>query len=212
MLEVSGRPVVEHVMRHYQRFGHRDFILSVGFKKEVICDYFASYEDGCAVRCVDTGIESDTGERIALLKPLLGETFFATYADGLGDVDVTALLEFHRSHGAAATVTMVPLRSQYGTLSVDPDGRVVAFNEKPIIWDVWINGGFFVFEPKALEMWQGRNLEREVLPALASRGELFAYRHAGAWKSMDTFKDQQEMNQWWPTVEQRMLESLQLAG
>jgi glucose-1-phosphate cytidylyltransferase len=119
----------------------------------------------------------------------VGETFFATYADGLGDVDLTALLSFHHAHPGAATLTTVPLPSQYGTIEQGEDGKVLRFREKPVLPDHWINGGFFVFDRRAFENWQGNDLEREVLPALGAAGELYAYRHRGFWKSMDTYKD-----------------------
>ena len=117
----------------------------------------------------------------------------ATYGDGLGNVDLGALLDFHKQKAGLATVTTVPLRSQYGTVHFDDQGRVHRFVEKPIINDCWINAGFFVFEADVFSAWQGQNLEVEVLPNLAKQGALFAFQHSGFWKSMDTSKDQQEM-------------------
>ena len=123
----------------------------------------------------------------------VGQQFFATYGDGLGNVDLGALLEFHNKSGGVATVTAVPLRSQYGTLHFDDAGIVDRFTEKPVIRDSWINAGFFVFDRKAAAHWEGHSLESEVLPGLAAGGELYTYLHHGFWKSMDTSKDQQEM-------------------
>ncbi|MCX6620119.1 MAG: sugar phosphate nucleotidyltransferase, partial [Acidobacteria bacterium] len=145
------------------------------------------------VRIVDTGAESDTGERIRRCQDYVGDTFFATYGDGLGNVDLHALLSFHRQSKGLATVTSVPLRSQYGTVVFDSEGRVQTFREKPVIRDYWINAGFFVFQKRAFDMWRGQNLETNVLPELAARGVLFTYLHEGFWKSMDTSKDQQEL-------------------
>jgi glucose-1-phosphate cytidylyltransferase len=124
----------------------------------------------------------------------LDETFFVTYSDGLGDVDLNELLEFHRGHRGAATLTTVPLPSQYGTIDFRTDGRIESFKEKPTLRDHWINAGFFVFDERAFDLWEGEDLEREVLPALGTREELFAFKHRGFWKSMDTYKDALELS------------------
>jgi glucose-1-phosphate cytidylyltransferase len=126
---------------------------------------------------------------------LVGDEFFLTYADGLGNVDLSQLLDFHRSHTGAATLTTVPLPSQYGTIDLDGDGRVREFREKPRLPDHIINAGFFVLDSRVMEHWPepGEDLEREVLPALGARDELFAFRHLGFWKSMDTYKDAVEL-------------------
>jgi glucose-1-phosphate cytidylyltransferase len=124
----------------------------------------------------------------------LGGTFFATYGDGLGSVDLRQLLEFHRSHGGAVTVTTVPLPSPYGTLEWDETGRVTRFVEKPSLPDHWINAGFFVMEERVIESFRGDDLERDVLPALADRGELYVHKHFGFWRSMDTYKDALELS------------------
>jgi glucose-1-phosphate cytidylyltransferase len=145
------------------------------------------------VTIVSTGDNADTGERIASCAPNVGKRFFATYGDGLGDVNLPALLAQHCRSGAIATLTTVPLRSQYGMVLFDENSRVQRFEEKPVVRDHWINAGFFVFERSAFDAWAGTNLEREVLPALASTKDLGVYRHDGFWKSMDTSKDQQEL-------------------
>jgi glucose-1-phosphate cytidylyltransferase len=180
-------------MRIYSAQGFNEFILAAGHRKEILLDYFDGRQWDWDVTVVDTGSESDTGERIRRCAPYVGQTFFATYGDGLGDVDLHGLLEMHREHRGLATVTSVPLRSQYGALHFNSQCRVSHFEEKPIIPDYWINAGFFVFEKQVFNSWRGQNLEREVLPHLASNGKLFAYPHEGFWKSMDTSKDQQEM-------------------
>src|SRR5207247_2541718 len=141
--------------------------LSAGFKAELIREFAASVPGDWEVEVVDTGDDTNTGGRVLGVRDRVGETFFATYSDGLGDVDLNALLSFHRSHAGAATLTTVPLPSQYGTIERDSDGRVEGFREKPILADHWINGGFFVFDQRAFELWTGEDLEREVLPALA---------------------------------------------
>lgn len=193
MMPVNGRPILVHLMHIYARQGFRRFVLAAGHRKEMLLDYFEGRFPEWEITILDTGAETDTADRIRACMEHLGERFFATYGDGLGDVDLKALLRFHSEHGRLATVTAVPLRSQYGTLQFDRAGRVLSFTEKPVIQDQWINAGFFVFEKAGVAEWAGANLESGVLPELAVRGELFTYLHHGFWKSMDTSKDQQEM-------------------
>jgi glucose-1-phosphate cytidylyltransferase len=193
MMPVCGKPIVLHVMEIFARQGQTDFILSVGYRKENIVDYFGTRRPDWNVTIVDTGEETDTAGRVERCRHLLDDTFMVTYSDGLCDVSLEQLLAFHRSHPGLATVTSVPLESQYGTIEADASGRVLAFREKPILADHWINAGFMVLDPSVFEKWQGENLEREVLPAVQARGELYAYRHNGFFKSMDTHKDQQDL-------------------
>jgi glucose-1-phosphate cytidylyltransferase len=193
LMEVAGRPILAHVMEIYASQGFTSFVLSAGFKADAIRAFAATCPASWEVEVVDTGEDTNTGGRIYGVRDRVGETFFATYSDGLGDVDLEALLAYHRSHPGAATLTTVPLPSQYGTIETSGDGRVEAFQEKPVLRDHWINGGFFVFDRRAFDLWRGEDLEREVLPALGAAGELYAYRHAGFWKSMDTYKDALEL-------------------
>lgn len=193
MMPVNGRPILVHLMHIYARQGFRRFVLAAGHRKEMLLDYFEGRFPEWEITILDTGADADTGDRIRACMDRVGESFFATYGDGLGDVDLKALLRFHREQGGLATVTAVPLRSQYGTLQFDGNGRVQSFTEKPIIRDQWINAGFFVFEKAGMSDWVGANLESGVLPELAARGALYTYLHHGFWKSMDTSKDQQEM-------------------
>lgn len=196
MLPVNGSPILMHVMQIYLDQGFGDFILSVGYRKDVIADYFHRKTlDDCQVRCIDTGADTDTGGRILNCREALDGTFMATYADGLADVPLGDLLAFHRSHGGLVTITTVPLISQYGTLELDDRGKVCAFREKPVLRDHWINAGFFVFDKKVFDYWEGKNLEREVFPRLSRDGLLFAYRHAGFFKSLDSHKDQLEIEE-----------------
>jgi glucose-1-phosphate cytidylyltransferase len=189
LLEVAGRPILQHVMEIYAAQGFSSFVLSAGFKADLIRRFAEATPAEWHVEVVDTGEETNTGGRVTGVRDRVGETFFATYSDGLGDVDLNALLSFHSGHPGAATLTTVPLPSQYGTIEQSPDGRVENFREKPVLPDHWINGGFFVFDRRAFDLWQGEDLERDVLPALGAAGELYAYRHSGFWKSMDTYKD-----------------------
>jgi glucose-1-phosphate cytidylyltransferase len=192
MLPIDGTPIVMHVMRLFADQGHKDFVLSVGYRKEVIHDYFEHKRLDWSVQLIDTGDETDTGGRITGCRDVLGNRFFATYADGLSDVPLDALLRFHERHEGLATITSVPLRSQYGTIDTDASGRVVAFQEKPVLREHWINAGFFVMDKDVFGHWEGANLEREVFPNLARQGLVYSYRHDGFFKSMDSYKDQQE--------------------
>ena len=195
LLPVDGVPIVEHVMRIYARQGHRRFLLAAGHLGDLIAERYARPPHGWEISVIDTGADAETGTRVLrAAEHVRGERFFVTYADGVGNVHMDSLLQFHESRRALATVTTVPLPSQYGTVTTDRDGRIVEFKEKPRLFDHWINAGFFVFERAALARWEGEDLEREVLPALSRAGELFAYRHVGFWKSMDTFKDRQELS------------------
>ncbi|UCE59450.1 MAG: NTP transferase domain-containing protein [Phycisphaerales bacterium] len=195
MLPVAGQPILLHVMRIYAAQGIKDFILSLGHGKETIIDYFHGKKLDWNVELVDTGVETETGGRIEKCKHLLDDTFMATYADGLSDLRLDKLTEFHHSHDGLATVTCVPLVSQYGTVDLDETKRITGFHEKPVLREHWINAGFFVFDKKVFTHWTGANLEREVFPVLSQEGLLYAYQYDGFFKSMDTYKDQQELEQ-----------------
>jgi glucose-1-phosphate cytidylyltransferase len=193
MMPVGGKPVIVRVMEIYAAEGITDFILSVGYRKEIIADYFANRSLGWNIQIVDTGKDTDTGGRIYGCRHLLDETFMATYADGLSDVPLNDLLAFHHKSGSLGTITSVPLRSQYGTISMDSAGKIEEFREKPILDEYWINAGFFVMNGKIFDHWQGNNLERDVFPNLLAGRHLSSFRHRGFFKSMDTYKDQQEL-------------------
>ena len=197
LLPVGDRPVVGHLLDVFLRQGVREVVLATGYRADLVADWAAGLDlpSGVAVRCVDTGDDTGTAERLrGCAKTLPDGPFLATYGDGLGDVDLAALLARHAEAGSAATVTTVPLPSQYGTLDLDDDGRVTGFREKPVLDDHWINAGFLVLEPEALTADPGEDLEREVLPALAGQGRLSAYRHRGFWRSVDTQKDLVELD------------------
>lgn len=193
MMPIKGRPIIVHLMEIYARQGFCDFVLAAGHRKEILYDYFDGRFRDWNIRIVDTGEDSDTGERIRRCQPFVGDTFLATYGDGLGNVNLQELVAFHEASDGLATLTSVPLRSQYGTVLFDHENRVSNFCEKPIIEECWINAGFFAFDKSVFDHWNGYNLECEVLPALAKMSRLYVYRHKGFWKSMDTSKDQQEM-------------------
>lgn len=194
MLQVGDRPIVHHLMDIYARHGVTEFVLAAGYKRDVIETYLSRFPQDWSVEVVDTGEDAGTGDRVVACLDRMGETFFATYGDGLGDVDIDALARAHRDHGGA-TVTVVPLRSQYGVLVTGADNRVTEFQEKPVLGDHLINAGFFVFDRAELSTCGAGSLERDMLPELGRRGSLYAYQHRGFWSSMDTSKDVIELDQ-----------------
>jgi len=194
LLEVDGRPILLHLMEIYAAQGFTDFVLACGRNIEAFHEFGRGVERGWAVQVVDTEEEGDTAERVIRCRDVVGDRFFVTYGDGLGNVDLRALEAFHVAHGGAATLTAVPLPSQYGTLDLDDNGQVQRFQEKPVLPDHLINAGFMVMDQRVFDDWKGPSLERDALPALGDAGELFAYVHRGFWKSMDTFKDALELS------------------
>lgn len=195
MLPVNGSPILVHIIKGFISQGFREFVLAAGYRKNVLDDYFENKHLGADIRILDTGDKADTGERLAACASLVGDRFIATYGDGLSDLRLESVLDFHRSHGRLATVTVVPLATQYGVLESDPAGRVVRMVEKPVLREHWINIGFMVFEKTVFRHWEGTNLERDILPRLAERGELYMHRHDGFFKSLDSYKDQQEIEE-----------------
>jgi glucose-1-phosphate cytidylyltransferase len=223
MVEIGGRPILWHIMRRYHRFGVRRFVLCLGYKGEMIRDYFLNYRlrhcdvtvnlrshaiqvhgDEAAedwdVVLVDTGDDTMTGARLKrALAHVRGDHFFATYGDGVADIDIGALWDTHRRAGRLATVTAVHPSSRYGEIDVAHDA-VRTFLEKPQVADGWINGGFFVFARAAFDGVgdaPGVVLETDVLPRLAQRGQLSAFQHGGFWQCMDTYREMLALNQIW---------------
>ena len=203
LVEIGGKPILGHVIDIYAAQGFKRFLLATGYLGEMVNEFAAAEEwpEGVLVECVDTGLDTPTGGRIALLGERLSTgTFCVTYSDGVADVDLGALLDFHRGHGAAATVTVVRPHLQWGVARLDGD-RVEGFVEKPRS-EHWINGGFFCFEPAVLDhLGEDSVLEREPLEQLATGGELRAYRHEGFWDCMDTYKDAVVLNDLWESGE-----------
>ena len=222
MVEVGGRPILWHLMKYYASFGHNEFLVALGYKADVIKDYFLDYSmlstpeltielrsgrvstagdapEDWLVHLVDTGPETMTGGRLARLRAQVSDgTFMLSYGDGLSNVDLDVLLAFHRSHGKLATVTAVRPPARFGELHMDGD-RVVEFSEKPMTGEGWINGGFFVFEPAVLDYIAGdeTHLEVEPLANLAREGELHAFRHPDFWQCMDTLRDLRTLEELW---------------
>lgn len=215
MVEIGGQPILWHIMQHYAAYGFCDFLVASGYKGEMIRDYFqrlgmavggagadvanSSSETQWTVQVVGTGADTMTGGRILRLKDRLGDGgFMVTYGDGLADVDLRALLAFHQAHGRIATVTAVHPPARFGALELAGD-RVAAFSEKPQAGEGWINGGFFVFEPRVLDYLQddATILERAPLERLAADGQLMAYRHQGFWQPMDTLREKDILEALW---------------
>ncbi|GIX15438.1 MAG: glucose-1-phosphate cytidylyltransferase [Paracoccaceae bacterium] len=231
LVEIGNRPILWHIMQHYSTYGHNEFVLALGYMGDMIkkyiadlCQYSGNLRVDFAKRdlygqpngidpdaprrpwivdLIDTGEETMTGGRLARLEPYLGgETFMLTYGDGVSNVDLDALLAFHRSHGRLATMTMVRPLTTFGHLVVREDGLVEGFDEKPETGQDWINGGFFVLEPGVFEavaevngddvMW-----EQGPLPRLMEMGQLMAYRHTGFWYCMDHLADKRRLEEMW---------------
>lgn len=200
LVEIGGRPIVWHVIQLYAVQGFTDFVLLTGYKGEQLDEFAAAttWPDGITVECLQTGIDTPTGGRIHAAAPRLSSgRFWATYADGVADVDLGALTAAHERRGSLATMTVVRPELQFGVTEIDDDGTVTGFREKPRS-DHWINGGFFVFEPGSLGYLSSSSvLEREPLEGLATDGQLHAFRHTGFWDCMDTYKDAITLNDLW---------------
>jgi len=221
MIEIGGRPILWHIMKHYAQSNFNDFVVALGYKGELIKKYFFDYcslesnlsvnlKDGTVTRhdnrnpdwnvnLIDTGIGTLTGGRIKKLAPYIGkETFMLTWGDGVSNVDLGKLLDFHRSHGKLVTVTAVRPTARFGHMEFDGD-KVLEFSEKPQAAEGWINGAFFVVEPKVFDYIEGDETqwEREPMVKLAHEGELMAYRHPGFWQCMDTLRDKQLLESMW---------------
>jgi glucose-1-phosphate cytidylyltransferase len=221
MVEIGGRPILWHIMNIYAHYGFKEFVIALGYKGEVIKRYMVDYcslhsnltvnlrngeivvHDGSKqdwlVDLVDTGVQTQTGGRIKRLGPhLANETFMLTWGDGVADIDLHALLAFHRAHGRLATVTAVRPPARYGYMQFEGD-RVVQFTEKPQIGEGWINGAFFVLEPEVLGYIDGDETvwEREPMERLAREGQLMAYRHTSFWQCMDTLREKHLLESYW---------------
>ena len=222
MVDVGGRPILWHVMKTYEKHGLSDFVLALGYRGDVIKDYFLNYHarlsdvlvhlkngqvdynnptaEDWRVSLIDTGAETMTGGRLLRLKEYIQNdgTFMLTYGDGVSNVNITELLKFHRSHGRVATVTAVRPPVRFGELSID-DKKVSNFQEKPQAGEGWINGGFFVFEPLIFDFIEGDStmLERGPLELLAQEGQLMAYHHHDFWQCMDTLTDKTTLENLW---------------
>ena len=202
LVEIGGRPILWHVLQIYAAHGFRRFLLLCGYRGEMIAEFAAGAElpPGVEIDCLDTGLDTPTGGRVAAAAQRLeAGTFALTYADGVADVDLSAALEFHRGHAGAATVTLVRPHSQWGVARLADDDRIEGFVEKPRM-EQWVNGGFMFCDPRVLaELTSESVLEHEPLERLAAAGELRGWRHAGFWDCMDTYKDAVVLDDLWAT-------------
>jgi glucose-1-phosphate cytidylyltransferase len=221
MVPIGGKPILWHIMETYARFGHKDFYIALGYKAEVIKEFFLNYRalnsdftvdlaSGVVhphqldsvdwkVTLVNTGDSTMTGGRVKRMQPFIGdEPFLLSYGDGVANVDIDHLLRFHKAHGKMVTVTAVRPTARFGELELDQE-RVSSFQEKPQLHDGWINGGFFVVEPKFFELIPDDQsmLEREPLTSAVAMGELMAYRHEGFWHCMDSKRDHDLLEAMW---------------
>jgi glucose-1-phosphate cytidylyltransferase len=200
LIEVGERPIVWHVIQMYLAHGFRRFLLLTGYLAEHMEAFAAasSWPADAHLTCLETGTDTPTGERLRRAARALGEeSFCLAYADGVADIDLTRLLDYHRAHGLTATMAVVQPRLPFGVAHLDGDGSVLGFSEKPRS-ELWVNAGFFCFQREALEVLEpGSTLEREPLEALAAAGQLRAFRHEGFWECMDTYKDWLTLNELW---------------
>ena len=197
MARIGGLPILEHIMNIYSYHGYDDFILLLGYKERVITDYFSEVHPDWNINFKFTGLDSNNAERVFKAKELLNERFFLTYGDGLADINLEKEIEFHEKHKGIGTITVTPMPSQYGIVVSSGKGRIQDFQEKPILKDRWINGGFFIFEPDFFDYAREKDLERDVLPKMAKKDVLYAFKHTGFWKCMDQHKDYIELNNLW---------------
>ncbi|MBS0208546.1 MAG: glucose-1-phosphate cytidylyltransferase [Planctomycetes bacterium] len=221
MVEIGGKPMLWHIMNIYSAHGYREFLIACGYKGEVIKEYFTNFRSRhndafielrtgvstivrpCCpdwnVGLIDTGLKTMTGGRLRRLRDYLADgPFMVTYGDGVADVDVHAVIEFHRRHGKLATLTAVHPPARFGALQIEAD-QVAGFTEKPQTGEGWINGGFMVFEPKVLDYIDSDEmiLEREPLERLSADNQLMAYKHQGFWQPMDTLREKQLLESMW---------------
>lgn len=223
MVEIGGKPILWHIMRYYGHFGFSDFAIALGYKGDYIKRWFVDYEglsgdlyldftkrdpftatqriEPWRVTLLETGLDTGTGGRMRRLWPYMGgETCMFTWGDGVSNVDLDKLLDFHRSHGKLATLTAVRPPARFGHLELNGD-QIVEFNEKPQAGAGWINGAFFVLEPEVVDyIDEDRTMfEREPLQRLAKDGQLMAYKHDGFWQCMDTLRDKKLLERLWET-------------
>ena len=220
MVQIGGRPILWHIMKLYSAHGINDFVICLGYKSYVIKEYFHNYFlHGCdvtfdlqqrsmdihsnqsepwRVTLIDTGLNTMTGGRLKRIRPYLRGTFCMTYGDGLSDVNIAESITFHKKHGKLATVTAINPPGRFGVLAIR-DHRVDSIREKPERSDAWINGGFFVLEPKALDYVSGDPIswEREPMEKLTAHGELMAFEHEGFWQPMDTLREKMLLEDLW---------------
>lgn len=222
MIEIGGKPIIWHIMKLYSSYGFNDFIICLGYKGYMLKEYFANYflhqsditinlkdnsiethqskAEPWKITLIDTGADTMTGGRVKRIKDFVGdETFMMTYGDGVGNIDIKALVKMHKENGKKATVTAVQPSGRFGAINVNKEGIISSFQEKPKGDGGWINGGFFVLEPSVFDYIEGDKImwEREPMEALANENELMAFKHHGFWQPMDTLRDKNTLEKLW---------------
>ena len=225
MIEIGDHPILWHIMKTYSKYGINEFIICAGYKQHIIKEYFANYYLHCSdvtfdfskkdseitinntnsekwkVTVVDTGLNTMTGGRVKRIRSYLDDgPFLLTYGDGVSDINIADLIEFHKSHGKLATITAVHPVGRFGVLNLDGD-TIISFNEKNESITDWINGGYMVLDPKVIDYIEGDStvFEKTALEKLSVDGELMAYKHDGFWQCMDTLRDKQKLEELWAT-------------
>jgi glucose-1-phosphate cytidylyltransferase len=222
MVEIGGKPILWHIMSIYAAYGLTEFVIALGYKGDIIKRYFFEYQllrgsitldlksgrldthagktESWRIHLTETGLETMTGGRLLRLREMLDDdTFMLTYGDGVADIDINALLAFHRNHGRIGTITAVRPPARFGGLNFSQNGEITEFIEKPQIGEGWINGGFMVLEPSIFDWIDGdaASLESDVLDPLAKARQLMAYRHPAFWQCMDTLREKRLLEQLW---------------
>lgn len=223
MIEIGGKPILWHIMKEYSHYGFNEFIICCGYKQHMIKEWFADYylhnsdvtfdfaennkmtvhnnvTEPWKVTLVDTGLDTMTGGRVKRIEKYVGnETFMLTYGDGVSDVNIAQLVEYHRKHGKLATLTAVSLEQRFGVLDIDDGGQITSFREKSVIDGNRINAGYMVLEPEIFQYIKGDTtvFEKEPLEKLAEQGELMAYQHDGFWQCMDTKREMEKLEVLW---------------
>ena len=199
MVRIGGIPILQHIMNYYSKFGHKDFVIALGYKAEIIQEYFKNSKNpDWGIKLVDTGLETSTGGRIKKLEEMLSDEFMLTYGDGLSNIDLDLLLNHHRKFGKIATVTAVRPPARFGTITIS-EGLVTKFAEKDPQDAGWINGGFFCLNKKVCSFISDEaiSFESEPLNRLAATKELTAFEHYGWWQPMDTLRDKRNLESLW---------------
>ena len=199
LVKIGEKPILWHIMKHYSAFGYNEFVILLGYKGDMIEDYFSNQSDSSNwnITFLDTGLNTDTGGRIKRAEKIINnKPFLLTYGDGLANIDLNKLISFHESHDGLVTMTSVQLASRFGILEIGDEERVTQFKEKPKENEAWINGGYFVCEPGILNyiINDSTTFEKDPLENLTEDGKLFTYRHKGFWKCMDTLRDKRELD------------------
>ena len=199
MVEIGGIPIIVHIMNHYAHYGHNEFYIALGYKADYIKKYFDNFNSKWNIKLIDTGVDTQTGGRCKIISKEIGnERAFLTYGDGLSDININKLLDFHILNKKIITVSAVHPSARFGELHLEGD-RVISFKEKPQLQSGWINGGFFVIEPEFYNFINKQDvmLEREPLEAAAMKSELYAFKHEGFWQCMDTRRDHHLLETLW---------------